>query len=142
MIRVATVDDAHDITALEAASADHPWSAESVRAMLDLRTTRAWVYCGPEPRGYLLASSVAGEGELLTIGVRPDARRRGIASALMGAMERSWQRDDVQRGFLEVRADNTPALALYERHGWMPDGRRADYYGPGRDALKMVWSAS
>jgi ribosomal-protein-alanine N-acetyltransferase len=141
MIRVATTDDAAAIAALEAQSADHPWTIDSVRSMLGLSTTRAWLYCAPEPRGYLLASAVVDEGELLTIGVRPDARRGGIASALMSELDRCWRQASVAFGFLEVRTDNTPALALYARHGWRPDGRRPDYYGPGRDALKMVWRA-
>ena len=41
------------------------------------------------------------------------------------------------RMLLEVEVDNTSALALYDRFGFAPVGRRADYYGPGHHALVM-----
>ena len=140
-IRAATAGDAIAIAALEAHAAHHPWSLASVQDMLALETTVGWLATHPAPCGYLLASEVVGEGELLTIGVHPAVRRRGIAHRLMEALECHWQTNQVSRGFLEVRADNTPARSLYRTRGWRETGRRSDYYGPGDDAVNMMWEA-
>ncbi|MEZ4320223.1 MAG: ribosomal protein S18-alanine N-acetyltransferase [Myxococcota bacterium] len=137
MIRRATPADAAEIAALEAVAAWHPWSEASVRSTLEARTTLAWLSAG---QGYLLATAVAGEGELLTVGVHPDARRQGIASALLGALHDAWREHDVQQGFLEVRATNGGARALYVAHGWEESGLRTGYYADGVDAVLMRWT--
>ncbi len=136
MLRRATLDDTAHITRLEARAAFHPWSEASVHAMLALPTTRAWLF-GSD--GYLVATVVSDVGELLTVGVNPEARRQGIGHALMGQLEDCWREEAVNTGFLEVRADNGPARALYARRGWRQTGTRVDYYGPGRDAVQMCW---
>jgi len=42
------------------------------------------------------------------------------------------------RAYLEVRASNGPALALYKRHGFGESGRRAQYYrDPVEDAVLL-----
>jgi ribosomal-protein-alanine N-acetyltransferase len=67
------------------------------------------------------------EAELLNLAVDPDARRRGVASALLNALAA------VAQGtlFLEVAETNAPALALYARLGWMTSGVRRGYYNKG-----------
>ncbi len=57
-------------------------------------------------------------GTLLSIGVMPEARGGGVASALIEAFARAA----AQRGFgyleLGVYADNDRAIAFYRKHGW------------------------
>ena len=69
----------------------------------------------------------ADEAEILSIAVDPSARLRTIATALLGAAERELTAQ-IQKLFLEVSVDNAPALALYERAGFIPVGRRRGYY--------------
>ncbi|MCB9675440.1 MAG: ribosomal protein S18-alanine N-acetyltransferase [Alphaproteobacteria bacterium] len=140
MIRSAHPDDAAVIARLEARAAFHPWSEASVRTTLEAPTTRALLAIDAEPVGYVLASAVAGEGEILTIGVDPDHRRRGVASELLRAVHALWREEHVQDGFLEVRATNDAARALYRAHGWEESGVRAGYYADGVDAVLMRWS--
>jgi len=68
--------------------------------------------------------------QVMTIGVARDRQGAGIGSVLLGALlERS--RDLGARAvLLEVRVDNVPALALYERFGFEREGRRRGYYQP------------
>ena len=49
----------------------------------------------------------------------PDARRRGVANALMRAVAAAFP--DAEYVTLEVGADNTPARAIYARWGFTDD---------------------
>lgn len=80
--------------------------------------------------------------ELHNLAVAPPWRRRGVARALLQASLRQLAAAAVPRLLLEVRAGNTPALALYRALGFVEDGRRRGYYGAAagaaaEDALLM-----
>lgn len=80
--------------------------------------------------GFALSRLAADEEELLLIAVRPDARRRGVGSALLNCyLEKAKQRG-ATRIFLEMREGN-PAEHLYQAFGLLPVGRRPDYYRSG-----------
>ena len=88
--------------------------------------------------GFVAARRTADEAEILNIAVRPDFRRKGIASALLRAVLDEFRSSPVARAFLELRESNHPARGLYERHGFVPSGRRKAYYRhPAEDALCM-----
>ena len=88
--------------------------------------------------GYLLASLLAPEGELLRIGVHPLYRKRGFGTRLMDAFFCEAKERACTDLFLEVRADNTAAIGLYRRFGFEDNGlRRAYYKDPPADALLM-----
>jgi len=67
------------------------------------------------------------EAELLNLAVDPAWRRRGVASALLTALEKAAAGDI----FLEVAEPNGPAVALYTRLGWEQTGVRRGYYCRG-----------
>ncbi len=70
------------------------------------------------------------DGQVMTIGTRPDAQGRGVGRLLLDALvgrARELRATDV---LLEVRVDNEPALRLYERAGFERFGRRRGYYQP------------
>lgn len=95
-----------------------------------------------EPQGFLLGRLVAGEAEILTLAVDPAARRRGIGRGLLRRFLDDVRLKGAESVFLEVAASNFAALALYAQAGFLPHGRRKDYYrdGEGRalDALVLV----
>lgn len=85
----------------------------------------------------LLGRSDAAESEVHTIGVDPAAQRRGIGGALLSALLAEADRHGGPV-FLEVRTDNTPAIELYFREGFVVVGTRKKYYQPsGADAYTM-----
>ena len=89
--------------------------------------------------GYVGMMYVLDEGYISNVAVAPDCRRQGIASALITALLR--RADELQLSFvtLEVRESNAPAIALYERFGFAPVGRRKGYYdAPKEDAILMT----
>jgi ribosomal-protein-alanine N-acetyltransferase len=113
------------------------WSAEEIAALagaagavLALAGTEA------QPEGFALGRAVAGEAELLTIAVRPEARRRGHGAALLRAVERDAAARGAATLFLEVSERNAAACALYRRFGYVARGRRPLYYGDA-DALLL-----
>ncbi|MCB2009406.1 MAG: GNAT family N-acetyltransferase [Geminicoccaceae bacterium] len=78
--------------------------------------------------GFALCRVVRDECELLSIGVVPTVRRRGVARALLlSAMERC-RLAGAEKMFLEVAVDNVEAQALYAIHGFRTVGTRPNYY--------------
>jgi GNAT superfamily N-acetyltransferase len=63
---------------------------------------------------------VAEEGwvGLFSLAVVPGARRRGIGSAIVDALLAWAAARGAHTAYLQVEADNAPALALYGRRGW------------------------
>lgn len=98
------------------------------------------------PGGFALGRCVAGEAELLTIAVDPAQRRKGLGTQLLAAYERAARAKGAERAFLEVDAENTPALGLYLSNGYDESGRRKAYYrhadGHRSDALVLAKSLS
>ena len=80
------------------------------------------------PCGFALARAVGEEGELLSMGVIPEFRRRGVASSIMKALARQALRRGVREIFLEVGVDNISAKHLYRMSGYVEVGRRENYY--------------
>ena len=88
--------------------------------------------------GYAVLSVVLDEGNLDNLAVAPHCRRRGVADALLSALT-DFGRTRLSVLLLEVRVSNLPAIALYEKHGFVPVGRRKNYYEtPKEDALLMT----
>jgi ribosomal-protein-alanine N-acetyltransferase len=80
----------------------------------------------------------AGQGDIQTIAVRQSHQGRGLGRALLVDLMDEAQRRGVRELFLEVRADNEPAIALYQSLGFREIDRRAGYYQPdGVDAIVM-----
>lgn len=107
-----------------------PAVRESLLASPGMWAALAWVPTaeGQTPAGFVIARSIAGEAEIIGIGVDPAWRRAGIGGALLAdAMVRA-----VALGataiFLEVGEDNPVAVAFYRQAGFVPVGRRPGYY--------------
>lgn len=108
-----------------------PWSADE---FADLKKSGCDIIASQN--GFIVYRSVLDEAEIITIGVAPDARRGGIAAAMLGIMEGDLKKRGVKKIFLEVAADNAGARALYERNGYVQSGLRPKYYD-GVDAILM-----
>ena len=125
--------DAQALARLHAAAFDHPrpWSAAEFQALLaDPLVT---IVASPEdaPQGFAVIRTIAGESELLTIAVAPDARGQGLGRRVLNlALAHS-----ASTVFLEVASSNSAALQLYRTAGFDAVGRRPRYYDDGSDAL-------
>ncbi len=89
--------------------------------------------------GYAGFWNVSGEGGITNVAVLPKYRRRGIASALIGAMIREANTLSLGLLTLEVRRSNAAAQSLYKKFGFEIIGERKRYYSDNReDALIMT----
>jgi [ribosomal protein S18]-alanine N-acetyltransferase len=117
------------------------WSASSYRD--ELADTRHRFYVvelgdAGELLGWAGVRVIDLEAEILTVGVIPAARRRGLGRELLRALLDEARRRGAGEVFLEVRADHDGAQKLYETEGFSVLGLRRGYYDHGRiDAVTM-----
>ncbi len=112
-----------------------PWSAAEITAF----RSDPSCFTLTEAEGFVIGRAVAGEAELLTLAVAPQARRRGIGAKLVQRFLYQARLRSAQTAFLEVAATNTPAIALYQTLGFARSGlRRAYYTMPGAPPIDAV----
>ena len=88
--------------------------------------------------GFAAAQCVGDEAELQNLAVDPDRQRQGVGQGLLRGVHCRLGAAETKRVYLEVRASNQPALALYQSSGYAVVGRRQDYYpAPREDALVL-----
>ncbi len=93
---------------------------------------------GDAPLGFILAWAPLPDAEILTLAVRPDARRRGVGAALTAAAAERAVKAGASGLYLEVAADNHAARALYQRSGFVETGRRRGYYARGVERIDAI----
>ncbi len=135
MIRPMTAADVPSVAALEKLCFSDPWSVSSIASELDnpLSLWLVWEEDGAAA-AYLGVQRVPPQADVMNVAVSPALRRRGIARALFAELERRLP--EIDELFLEVRASNSGAIALYRTLGFEQVGRRPNYYlDPREDAL-------
>ncbi len=73
------------------------------------------------------------QGDILTVAVDPQFRRRGVGTQLLAGLIEAFRQRGGNQLFLEVRASNTAARKLYERFGFQEIGLRRNYYQDPRE---------
>lgn len=101
-----------------------PWSAAEFASFLNDGLSFLLV----EDGGFLLGRAVAGEAELLTLAVAPDRQRQGMGRRLVAGFLAEARRRGADQAFLEVAANNAPAITLYQGVGFVEAGKRRGYY--------------
>jgi len=129
------------VAAIHAESFDNPWSTEELAKLMAMPGASTLLALeGDEPLGFVLLRRAADEAEIISIGTRPFARRRGIAAKLIAQAAARLAALGVASLFIEAAGSNEAALALYAACGFIEAGRRRDYYerrGGREDAIVM-----
>jgi ribosomal-protein-alanine N-acetyltransferase len=133
-VLVLRAEDAGRMSRLHMRCFDDPWSAVSFRGLLlDTSILTLGVERDGDLVAFVMAQTIAGESDILTVATDPDLRRQGLATTLIGALINRLGERGVSRITLDVAEDNAPARALYKAFGFTEDGRRPRYYTTGRD---------
>lgn len=139
MSNIVTMTGCHvpQVAALEKECFIDPWSQRSVASELEnpLALWLVWEEDG-QVLGYVGSQTVLDETDMMNVAVSAQARRRGIAQALVEDLCDRLRQRGSRCLTLEVRASNAPAIALYEKLGFRQVGRRPNYYShPKEDGL-------
>ncbi len=118
------------------------WTEAQMAGLLS--TASAWLELARrdgEPVAFALCRQAQEDVELLLCATRPGWRRAGLGRALVEHVADSARARGGHRLFLEVRASNAAALALYQASGFSVLGRRPGYYrtvtGESIDAITL-----
>jgi tRNA threonylcarbamoyl adenosine modification protein YeaZ/ribosomal-protein-alanine acetyltransferase len=140
-IRAFGAGDVAEVAAIERAVFPDPWPESAFLA--ELKAAWAWARIAErngQVAGYLVAMFGEGAGHLGNIAVTREARRRGVARALVEDLLARALALGVTTIGLEVRVSNFEAQALYRALGFRLAGLRHGYYrDTGEDALIMTW---
>ncbi len=136
-IRTSVTDDASILAEISKASMTSAWREKDFSdAMASDLAVCLTALADDEIAGYVVMYHAADEGEIPSVAVHEDHRRSGIGHALLTDLFARARTLGLTRIFLEVRASNAPAIALYEKHGFLCAGERKRFYtDPVEDAL-------
>lgn len=139
MMRITEMKAHHvsQVAELEKLCFSDPWSESSIASELK-NPLSLWLVAeeAGEIMGYIGSQSVPPESDVMNVAVAPEHRRLGIAQKLVSALCEELAKAGNDSLTLEVRASNTPAIALYEKLGFAQVGLRKNYYrNPREDAL-------
>jgi ribosomal-protein-alanine N-acetyltransferase len=116
------------------------WNAASIAVLLATPGVVGFVHDGGGSfggGGFILLRCALDEADIVTLAVSPQARRRGIARALLAAALADAHARGIVTVFLEVAETNSAAIGLYRSAGFEVAGLRPSYYADGAAALLM-----
>jgi [ribosomal protein S18]-alanine N-acetyltransferase len=137
-VRRAEVSDCDVLSDIHSAVFRRGWSGAEFESLLVQPGTQALIATyrsalGRErPAGFNLYRLTADEGEIISIAVVPECRRRGVGRQLLEDAMRNLYRDGARSVHLEVEDANLAAISLYRMMDFRETARRAGYYAQGR----------
>ena len=130
-LAIVQENDIGMISRIHTVSFDDAWSGAMIRRILAMpgtfgivaRQSRRWSIAG-----FALGRITADECEILSIAVAPDHRGAHVGAMLLDGAMHQAAHGGARKLFLEVAEDNDIARTLYDSRGFVPVGRRPDYY--------------
>jgi ribosomal-protein-alanine N-acetyltransferase len=140
-ISTLTVADLATAFKIEQASHAFPWTEKTFASNQGERYLNLKLTAEGQMVGFVITQIVLDEATLFNIAIHPDWQRRGFARSLLNALIELLVPRGVFTLWLEVRASNQGAIALYEDLGFNEVTIRRNYYpaANGReDAIVMA----
>jgi len=119
-------------------------SHRSIRGSLSSPHQEVWIAVASDgsPAGALFLRFRGGRCRVYSIAVDPEFRGRGLGRVLLGTALIRARKRGCRIVHLEVDPANQGAVNLYRSMGFVPDGERIDFYGPGESALRWIFNLS
>ncbi len=134
------------LTRREASITPHPWTARNLNDSVDASADCHLIKREGRSIGYCVVQSVLDEAELLNVVIFKPYQSRGFGAKVIQKLKSELAESGIINMFLEVRASNLIAKALYEKTGFEVVSIRQNYYRAGNqvkeDALVMRCSLS
>jgi [ribosomal protein S18]-alanine N-acetyltransferase len=126
----ASIVHAGIISVLHGACFEEIWNEKSISEMLNMPGMIGFLIETEEkiPQGFIMMRVAADEAEIISIGVIPAARKKGLASILLLKSIKRAAISNVAKIFFEVAEDNKAAIAFYKTFGSQIIGKRLGYY--------------
>lgn len=104
-----------------------------------IRYSVALVACEPEETvlGFIIGYASGSAGAVYTLDVHPNFRRRGIAKALIRALEEELKAEGAKAVRLEAAVEKPETMELYRQAGYRERELVRNYYGRGKHAVRM-----
>lgn len=140
IIRPANDTDYFEISEIEKQCFSLPWSQNAIRDFAK-NHNNIIIVCekSSELCGYVTASIVIDEVQIANVAVKENFRNMHIGSVLLQKLIDISKDKQCLSVTLEVRSSNTPAIKLYEKHGFSKVGERKNFYkNPTENAFLLT----
>lgn len=140
-IRRMKREDIPEAAALEKQCFSMPWSEQAYLSTLADESALYLVAVSGDgkPVGVCGMLNILGEGDISNVMVSEAFRRRGIAEEMMKELLEQGRKQGILSFTLEVRASNKAAIRLYEKFGFVTEGRRKNFYERPREDALIMW---
>lgn len=140
-VRLAEEGDVHEVAELDKLCFAMPWSEESFRQEFTENERALYIVAeiGGRIVGYAGMWVILDEGHITNVCVHPDYRKRHIGEGILRVLIAAGAQVGVERTTLEVRKSNAPAIALYEKLGFVQEGVRKGYYENNNEDAIIMW---
>lgn len=143
MIRFANETDAEELARISAKSLHPAWSKEDFLSAFENKQSKVFVSTERNITGYGVFYYASDEGEIPSIAVEENYRRKGYGEDILEGMISFAIVEGVTRIFLEVRESNFAAISFYKKNGFVEVGRRPKFYDhPTEDGLILEMNLS
>ena len=140
-IRPMTAEDVEDAWKLEQINLGK--EAWTQKQLLDAMTRDDTIYLVAEMAGRIVGlcgvQNISGEGEVTNVSVSGDVRREGCGYKMVKQLLERGKGIGIRDYTLEVRAQNAPAIRLYEKLGFKSEGVRPGFYEDPKDDAVIYW---
>ena len=142
-IREMQWDDLDQVMVIENECFSVPWTETGFFTFL-IRNDTLFLVAEEDEKilGYCGIVMAIDEGDITNVAVTPSMRNQGIGKKLLEKLFEETKSRGVNKIFLEVRESNESAIHVYEKVGFVVNGRRKNYYeSPREDAILMMREA-
>ncbi|MCX8959422.1 ribosomal protein S18-alanine N-acetyltransferase [Erwinia psidii] len=127
-ISLLTTNDLDRALVIEQRSHAFPWSEKTLASNQGERYLNYRLEVGDRMVAFAITQVVLDEATLFNLAVDPDFQRRGLGRELLQFLINALAARGIQTLWLEVRASNRPAIALYEQLDFNEVSVRRNYY--------------